>query len=131
MTTLIPVSGGVVAFADERHGGGFYGVNLERALIKALTTFQKLWSLLEVEPPIVLAAVVTGVKHRKLKAAGILRDDDNAIFDRDILVIPESIVEDMSSSADIQLRPIFDAFWNAGGWPGSPHFRDNGRWQER
>lgn len=42
--------------------------------------------------------------------------------------MPEVIVEDLAALAATVLRPVFDQFWNAGGWPRSPNYDGDGRW---
>ncbi len=48
--------------------------------------------------------------------------------DRDVIVVPEVVVEDVSEDADWVLQEVFDMMWNAGGWAGSPHYGEDGRW---
>jgi hypothetical protein len=50
-------------------------------------------------------------------------------FDRDPLVIPEIVVEDLSRPASEILRPLFDLLWNAGGWSRSPYYNASGEWK--
>jgi hypothetical protein len=47
--------------------------------------------------------------------------------DRDTVIVPEVVLEDLSVPAETALKGLFDMFWNAGGWPASPHYRD-GKW---
>ncbi len=49
-------------------------------------------------------------------------------FDRDPVVVPEAVANDLEPPPDVVLRPLFDALWNAAGWPRSPHYQ-GGRWQ--
>jgi hypothetical protein len=53
-----------------------------------------------------------------------------APIDRDDLVIPEVLVQDVPAAAHAVLKPLFDAVCNAGGWPRSPYYTDEGEWQE-
>jgi hypothetical protein len=51
------------------------------------------------------------------------------VFDRDLAVISEILVFDLSADGDVMLKPLFDDMWNGGGWSGSPHYQD-GRWHD-
>jgi hypothetical protein len=59
----------------------------------------------------------------------------NRLIDRDLLVLPdivlESYPEDYRHELPRLLRPIVDAFWQAGGWPRSQGYDANGDWVER
>jgi hypothetical protein len=50
--------------------------------------------------------------------------------DRDRVLVPDIVVEDLSKSADVFARPVLDMLWQAGGYAGSPHYDDNGRWRD-
>jgi hypothetical protein len=49
--------------------------------------------------------------------------------DRDIVVLPELLLEDVPSDMTQALRPIFDALWQCSGWDQSPSFDQNGTWR--
>ena len=57
--------------------------------------------------------------------------DDPPKLDRDVLELPESIIERYGTSADYQraARPAFDALWNTGGFFRSNHFDATGEWK--
>jgi hypothetical protein len=72
---------------------------------------------------------VSGVRGRKIFGGPWPSGEKNETFDRDVLIVPEVLVEDLSVPADVALRPILDMVWNAGGWSQSPTYKD-GRWAE-
>lgn len=123
------VSGGLIRVDPTTHTE-FYGVHIETSLVAAFEGFQRLWSLLEVTGPFVVGLVVTGVRGCRIVAGPQFAFTDRTEIDRDILFIPDIVTEDVSHDAAALLRPIFDALWNAGGWPASPFFRD-GTWTAR
>ena len=49
---------------------------------------------------------------------------------RDILLLPEIVIEDYEVSAKDILRPCFDSIWNACGFPRSLNYNDAGEWVE-
>lgn len=52
-------------------------------------------------------------------------------IDRDVLLVPEVVVEDFNVASDQVMKPIFDAVWNAAGWPGSHNYDNAGNWIRR
>ncbi len=59
------------------------------------------------------------------------RRDPPRLIDRDQLIIPEQILDTLECDATQALKPLFDRVWNAAGWPGSPHYDENGNWASR
>ena len=53
---------------------------------------------------------------------------DNRRIDRDAIVLPEFIFENYPSDLPRALKPVFDAIWNAAGWPRSLGYEDQGNW---
>jgi hypothetical protein len=45
----------------------------------------------------------------------------------DVLVVPDVLHEDVSKEGDVLLKDTFDMLWQAGGRPGSPYYRADGR----
>jgi hypothetical protein len=108
---------------------GFSGVVIERYLIRALTNLQKLWSKIGLAPPVVLGMAMSGIRGHMIypRSPGWLPE---ATFDRDPLVVPEVIVEELARAADTILHPLINLLWNAGGWQASPQYRE-GHWSDR
>ncbi len=48
-------------------------------------------------------------------------------IDRDILLLPEVIIENYDTTPEDVLKPCFDAMWNACGFPRSPNYDDAGK----
>jgi hypothetical protein len=49
-------------------------------------------------------------------------------FDRDVLPLPECVVEDFNAPVANMLRPAFDALYQAAGSPRSPNYDEHGNW---
>jgi hypothetical protein len=54
--------------------------------------------------------------------------DEVHTIDRDILHLPEVIIESYDISADEVLRPCFDSIWNACGFAKDLYYNDTGKW---
>ena len=118
------MSGGIVERDPGR--GGFYGHGVEITVIKALTNFQKLWRLLGLTGPMMMALTLSGVQGAKILATPDRWNDRTEAFDLDVAMLPEIVVQDASEAADRVLKPLFDLMWNGGGWPRSPWYSASG-----
>jgi hypothetical protein len=110
-------------------GPGIAGHDLEKEMIEAVGRFQQLWQNLETKPPVALGLAVTGVEGAMIYPASQRIGLPKATIDRDIVIVPELTVENLAEPVPTMLRGLFDLVWNAGGWPGSPHYVDD-QWKE-
>jgi hypothetical protein len=82
---------------------------------------------LGVPPPLVSAVSLLGVRGMtmwtdpRLIASG-------AEIDRDDLVVPQELIDDLDEPAEKLMRPQLDAIWNAAGFAQSPNFDEAGVW---
>ena len=80
-----------------------------------------------------MCVTLIGVKDYRLTLSERYRtgaSDFNRV-DRDILVIPEVIVEDYHQLAEAILKPAFDIIWQSAGLTGSMNYDENGNRKER
>jgi hypothetical protein len=71
--------------------------------------------------PVLIGITLIGVKGMTLAGT-------NSKIDRDVLVLPEVLVEDLSARPSPLLKKALDWVWNACGSAGSPHFDASGNW---
>ncbi|MHC5824518.1 MAG: AlbA family DNA-binding domain-containing protein, partial [Nostoc sp.] len=102
-------------------------VYYEEKLIDSLHKYLELQKNLELNPPIIIMLSLLGVKGYTMGVESSWLDQENPI-DRDILIIPEIVLEDFSAKSSDILRPAFDAVWQACGWDCSKYYDDNGNW---
>jgi hypothetical protein len=55
---------------------------------------------------------------------------DGATIDRDIVLLPEAMLQDDATSARTALKPAFDTLWQAAGWSKSTGYDASGAWRE-
>ena len=96
----------------------------ERKLLDALPRFLAIQRQLGVEPPLFIILSLLGVSGYTM-GVNTSRLDTYPI-DRDALILPEIIVENFECNPSEVMRPIFDAIWNAAGWPRSMNYNENG-----
>ena len=56
---------------------------------------------------------------------------DSYPIDREILVLPDIVIEDYPDCIASTLKPVFDTIWNACGFPRSLNYNDEGEWAPR
>lgn len=102
---------------------------IERKLIESIPRYLEVYKKFNIEPPIFLFLSLIDVKGYKI------RDDTrgwiNEIFpiDRNIVLIPELIIEDFDIEPSQFLKPIFDSIWNACGFERSFNYTKDGVWK--
>ena len=80
-----------------------------------------------------------GVKGARVAVDEWMWSYDPATIERDTIAFPEVFIEDSSVLTEpgnidalaASLRSIFDAVWNASGFPKSPNFDNQGKWNPR
>lgn len=70
---------------------------------------------------------LTGVKGASIPTASHFVNGGSEI-DRDVLLLPESVIDDLTTDATQFLRPLFDLVWNAAGFARSYNFDEGGKW---
>jgi len=104
-----------------------YGDN-EKELISSLTDYLSILKTLNVEPPIFVFLTLLGVKGYSMAVRESYGCAENHTIDRDVLVLPEAIVEKYDDEVAQVLRPCFYAIWNACGLKKSFNYNDDGEW---
>jgi hypothetical protein len=82
-------------------------------------------------PPVVLGIALIGVRGMRMATNVILQlqTGGGTAINRDVLMLPEFIVEDFSEDPAKLLRGSFDMAWNACGYPSSRNFDATGKWK--
>jgi hypothetical protein len=97
---------------------------LRKFLAASLPFLQKL----AVEPPLYIMLSLLRVKSYYMGSdRGYY--DDIVPFDRDTLLVRETVMDSFDDDIDHLMRPVFNRVWNGSGVPASPYFDEQGRWQ--
>jgi hypothetical protein len=104
-------------------------LDFDRSIFEKLPDYLSALQRLDVPPPIILMITLQGVRGARL-GVGLQSFDDPPKIDRDVLELPECVIEQYSTDVDYQkaARPAFDALWNTGGFAHSKHFDSTGKW---
>lgn len=98
-------------------------IHCERTLIVALHGFLKVAKSLGMEPPVFVMLSFVGVKGYRILSEWTDHEGSYQ-FDRDVLFLPEAMMESFDERADKLLQPAFDAVWQAAGYERCRHYKD-------
>ncbi len=101
-----------------------------RELFGFINRVTQLYKLLEVSPPIAVLVSILGSKGTQLGVSQSLWLSLRPI-DRNVLVLPEAIIDDWSVEPEITLKPILDALWQSVGASRCLDYDENGQWIAR
>ncbi len=94
---------------------------LRDTLLQNLPRYLGALEYLDVQPPVTILLSLLGVADCTLTVPERLRLHSayraGHVVDRDVLLLPEVLVENYADDLTAALRPVFDAVWNAAGWP--------------
>lgn len=102
----------------------------EKEILDALPTYLSIQEQLGVTPPlfIMLSLVEVSGYIMAVSRRMDLWGEHTYPIDRDMLVLPEIVLESFEVNAAESMRPIFDSVWNAAGWPRSMNYDESGEW---
>lgn len=103
----------------------------EQELIRSLTDYLSVLKTLNVELPIFIFLTLLGVKGYSMAVSRRFPFAMSHTIDRDILSLPEVVIDNYDVSAEKVLKPCFDSIWNACGFPRSLNYNDKGEWAPR
>lgn len=104
-------------------------VAYEKHLIEAVQGYLGAMKKLEVQCPIVVVVSIVDAVGVGMDPEIVTRWDEGAPIDRDMLLLPDVLVEGYEPDVSRLLRPIFDAVWNATGFERSPNYDHDGNWR--
>lgn len=105
------------------------GLGYERELVTRVAEYTNTLVKVGVTHPIIVTMAILGARGSVLlPASGFF---DGRPLDRDAVVLPEVLFERPDQDVKTTMRPLFDAVWNAYGYPRSFNYDEKGQWQER
>lgn len=118
---------------DRQHGKVLLAEQYERTLLtgfRPFASFLNSFRQIDVQPPIWGFLTITGTKGARIPN-DFSFPDENRTIDRDVLSLPEFVIEELGTNPTAILRPVFDLVWNASGFACSVNFDKNGNWVDR
>jgi len=107
------------------------GSGFEREIITSLYKYLKIENELGILPPIFVMLSIIGIKDYKIYAGEGYFFSYKQPIDRDVLILPEAVIESYEVDIAEALRNSFDALWQAADWECSINYDDNGKWIRR
>lgn len=111
-------------------------IAFERDLVEAVRTYLRAYKELGLDGPTAVSLALLGcrgaVMHvathmmRRLRSRGHLH-----AIDRDTATLPDVVIDSLDVDVPAVMKPIFDAVWNACGYPGSLNYDESGAWNPR
>jgi hypothetical protein len=111
--------------------GVVLGEVYEETAMWSVETYLEGLKELGVQVPMIVLMTIWGAKGARLLMSRDPSRRGQHLIDRDVLVLPEVLVETHRADVPTLLRPVFDAVWNAGGWLQSLNYDEQGRWRLR
>jgi len=109
-------------------------VTYEHGIIEICQNTLRFQQQLGVDPPLFIFLTLLGVRGYTMAvgqevAWEALGRQYAQQIDRDVLLIPEVVVENLPvNNMPMLLKSMFDATWNAAGWPRSMSYDEKGTW---
>ncbi len=105
----------------------------ESAILEGVEQYLKLQQEIMVPPPVTVMLSFVGVRGYPMAVHRSLDRWNEQVYpiDRDTITCPEVVLDDYPSDRDHiarDLKPAFDAVWNATGWPSSMNYGPDGSW---
>jgi len=112
--------------------GGIASVAYERQVIEAVGSYFRGYKELGVAPPVAISMALLGCEGSYLHVDPRLSFRFTARrIDRDTAILPDVVAESLDENVAKLMKPIFDAVWNACGYPRSLNYNDKGEWAPR
>ncbi|MBF0609399.1 MAG: ATP-binding protein [Magnetococcales bacterium] len=124
-TGIIEAVGTFVSIDKEKQ---LLSYKYEQYCLDMLKNYLSYLKELKVNPQILIFLTITGVKGFKMAPYEWLFGFDFHEIDRDVLNLPEHLLQSYDEKPEDILRPMYDVVWNACGHERSYNFDENGNW---
>lgn len=113
-------------------GGGVPPTALEKIILESISKYWKTFRELNSGIGGYVSITVTGVKGMTMQVSPVrLTRRNNKPLDRNVLVLPDILVDGDTPEFDRVFRGSFDLLWQAWGFGGSDGYGADGKWRER
>ena len=114
----------------ERDGKRFIrSVAFEKDLVSTTARFLDFQAKFGVPLPVFVMISLSGVKGYTMATPDAYHLTRATPIDRDVLLLPEIIVEEFDQQISSLLRPAFDAVWQGAGFLRSAYYDQSGNWK--
>jgi len=103
----------------------FAGLTFEKITVQKIKESFDVLKFFKIEPPYVVYISIFDLDEGVILTQDGWRDSSEVIGKKE-LILPDMIFNDLSFDIAKKMQPIFDILWQAGNYPKSPFFDDNG-----
>ncbi|HDG98396.1 MAG TPA: ATP-binding protein [Desulfobacterales bacterium] len=101
----------------------------EQEILKATKRYLAGLSKFSIEAPLYLALSLVDMKGYRLGFGQVFFRSDGDTLDRELVLLPEVVIDDFRADIPEALHPIFDMVSNAFGYEQSYNYDQNGKWR--
>jgi hypothetical protein len=112
-------------------GHGMIAPGWDLAVVDTVTRYVVVMRSLTIPPPAIFFLTVLNAKGTFLADANFDFPESLSLIDRNVLSLPEVMIDRYDLDIPKTLRPAFDAVWNACGFPRSLNYDTSGNWAPR
>jgi len=105
-------------------------VAYERHVIEAVRSYLAGYLELGLTGPVAISMAILGCRGAYMGIASFGLWGNEHPIDRDIVILPDVVTEELEKVTDVAkvMKPLFDAAWNACGYPYSQNYDTDGNW---
>jgi len=123
---IVEIASADVVYTASGGNSSFLRTSNEELLVKALQQHLRFMGEAGISPPVWCFLTMTGVKDAYIRFQQGL--DPKPPIDRDVLLLPEIEITDLSTPPLTILMPLFNMVWNSAGYPKCMSFDAEGNW---
>lgn len=101
---------------------------IEKVLVEYFPRYMNVFKKFDINSPVFFFLTLIGVKDYKIPLKVPWRINETYPIDRDLVLIPEIMIEHFDFEPSQILKPIFDSIWNACGYERSFNYTKEGKW---
>ena len=102
----------------------------EKEILQFVQSYLGVSSRIGIDPPIYVFISLLGMKEYRL-GVGYDTFSRGDSLNKEIAILPEAVIEEISEDPKKVLRPVFDMIWNAFGYERSLNYDENGNWNRQ
>jgi hypothetical protein len=107
---------------------GVGAADVAKEVLGFITRVQRLYRILDVRPPVSLFISLHGMKDVVFHVSQRRSRYGRYAFDRDTILLPETVMQDYEATAPEIVKPAFDALWQAAGLERCFDYLEDGQW---
>ena len=97
-------------------------------VVNAMQTYLASYAKLELNPPISIFMTLLACKEASMYIRDPCWEDQCHPINQHVAMLPDVTMESLEVDVPKEMKPIFDAMWNACGYPGSKNYDKDGNW---